>query len=175
MFPGAPENLRLSNRNAAPGDRIALAVYALDDTRPPGVSNGTVTYRRDVLDQHLLGARIGNPGQAELTLQVPRPAHGSLWFTDLCYGARAPYRVSVDGDGFMGSTCDADAPSYDQTGGGRPDRLRGTGPMVTVKIWTTASRDSATQPGERAVFHLTCTRGLDPSTQLAILAYDLDH
>ncbi len=98
------EHLRLTRTGGRPDDRLALAVYDLDDRPAPGVSNGTITYRRQVLDNRLLAAHIGKVGQNDVRFGFRMPSADVTW-SDTCYGADGWYEVAVDGHALFGSEC----------------------------------------------------------------------
>lgn len=108
---GQPDRLTLSQRSAGPHTRLALAVYHLSSTPPPGVSNGAITFRRQLLDSRLLAARIGAAGQRSVAVDVTVPA-GGLTVSDTCSGRRAHYWVRVSGHFFGDGWCDR-SPSFD--------------------------------------------------------------
>ena len=83
--PGEPATVVVDRVDPAGGE-VGLAVYAVTDDVPPGVTDDGITYRRTVADRTLVDAVIGRPGQAEIELEVAAPG-GLLGYADLCVGA----------------------------------------------------------------------------------------
>jgi hypothetical protein len=138
---------RISLRQTAPDadDRIAVAVFELSDERPEGVTKHGVTFRAQQLDDRLLGATIGDPGQAEVTTEVTVP-EGKLRVSELCFGVeggvRSDYMVwfSVNGKQIWGSSCAEQAPIDVGTDGATIDdnlRRMGIAPGDTVELRAT--------------------------------------
>jgi hypothetical protein len=98
------EHLRLTRTGGRPGSRLALAVYDLDERPADGVSDGTITYRRQVLDTRLVAAHIGKPGQNDVRLTFRMPSTDVTW-ADTCYGADGAYEISVSGHALFGTDC----------------------------------------------------------------------
>jgi hypothetical protein len=119
---------------------LALAVYDLDRTPPPGISNGVVTFRRDILDDRLITGRIGKPGHTDLRATLS-PQHGVIRISDLCYGGsdRDRVHVSIGGDGQTISNGCSSTPVFDPgaLGDTLPSgALDGSSP-TTVHVWLT--------------------------------------
>lgn len=123
-LPSDPEGdrtarIRVSQRDAGQGTRLAVAVYDLSRTPPPGVSNGTVTFRSLAQGESLVGGVIGTRGQTDVTLSVQVPAAGLLSFAGTCYGTAKWYSLQVDGREALGGDC-ARAPDLDPGAGLAP-------------------------------------------------------
>jgi hypothetical protein len=131
------EHLRLTPSSGGAG-RLALAVYDLDDHPARGMTDGTITYRRQVLDNRLIGAVIGNPGGNDVWMKFRLPSTDLRW-SDTCYGANGWYEVTVNGQGLFGASCtrrpELDPGAYGGTfGGGNPfDGLK-AGDLVRVRL-----------------------------------------
>ena len=147
LSPGGSERLTLTQRHAPSRNRLALAVYTLDDTPPPGVSNGVVTFRRTILDNRLVAGLIGKPGQTDLRTTID-PLRGPIRISDLCYGAGIQdyVHVSFNGKDVGGSSC-ARQPVFDPgvdgasfTAAQNPLPVRGP---VHVHLWLTGKDGSA--------------------------------
>ncbi len=106
--PGEPTKVVVDRVDAA-GD-VGLAVYAVTEDAPSGVTVDGITYRRTVADRTLVDAAIGQPGQAEIALDVTSP-EGILGYADLCTGAPEDAWLNVDiGDeGGYGTSCTGDS------------------------------------------------------------------
>ncbi len=102
---GATASLRLTSTEDVPG-AMALAVYTLSDERPAGVSGQGITYREEVAGSTLLDAAIGEPGQAEVSLEITVPPT-RVGFSDVCTAPESSWvRLEVDGQqGFSSSSC----------------------------------------------------------------------
>ena len=138
---------RISLRQTAPDadDRIAVAVFELSDERPEGVTKHGVTFRAQQLDDRLLGATIGDPGQAEVSSELTVP-EGELRVTELCFGVEGGVRsdymawFSVNGKQIWGSSCAEQAPVDAGTDGVTIDdnlRRMGIEPGDTVELRAT--------------------------------------
>ncbi len=103
--PGEPVKVRVDRLDPAAGD-VGLAVYAITDDAPPGVTVDGITFRRTVADRTLVDAVIGRPGRAELELEVSPPA-GLQGYADLCVGAPEGSWLSVElgGEGGFETSC----------------------------------------------------------------------
>lgn len=117
FVPSGDDRVVLTQRDAGPRTRLALATYTLSPTPPPGVTNGEVTYRGHVLDDPLLGARIGARGRTDVVLRVTVPADGKLWLSPLCYGSTHTYRVTVGTRELVDGPCDQQPPFDPATAG----------------------------------------------------------
>ncbi len=101
----ATHDLRLTDQDPSADSQLAMAIYQLVDAPPPGVTNGTVTFRDRVLDRRLLGAAIGDPGQRLVSFELTVP-RGPVSFHTGCYGdGRAVMDVRVEGESVAGLGC----------------------------------------------------------------------
>jgi len=142
LSPHTAHRLVLRQDEAAPDDRVALAVFALSDERPAGVTKGGVTYREQILDDRLLAAVIGDRGQAVVSTEVTMP-EGELRVSQMCQGSEVAlgtgYLVAVSAGGrdMWSSSCDS-RPTHDQGADGTSLtaelRHRGFGPGDTVLL-----------------------------------------
>ncbi|QNN54301.1 hypothetical protein [Nocardioides mesophilus] len=137
LDPGVEHRLVLTGSGASGDARLAMAVYEMVEQPPPGVSNGQVTFRRQVLDQQLLGAAIEKPGVRELSFDIRVPEHG-MSFVPACYGGATRWQmmyIRVDGKRAGGVSCDSE-PSYDPVGQGSrfETPIRGLRPGSTVTV-----------------------------------------
>lgn len=142
LSPHSAHRLVLRQDEAAAGDRVALAVFALSDERPAGVTKGGVTYREQILDDRLLDAVIGDPGEAVVRMKVTVP-EGELRVSEMCQGSDVAlgtgYLVAVSAAGreVWSSSCDS-RPTHDQGADGASLttelRRRGFGPGDSVEL-----------------------------------------
>jgi hypothetical protein len=142
VFSSDVYRLSLTQTGPDADDRIALAVFELSDERPDGVTKHGVTFRAQQLDDRLLAATIGEPGQAEVVAEVTVPAN-ELRVSDLCFGVEgglsSDYMVwlSVNGRQLWGSSCAEQAPVDAGTDGVKIDdnlRRMGIEPGDTVEL-----------------------------------------
>ena len=98
-----------------------LAVYTLTSDRPAGITKDGVTFRETVEGQPVLGATIGDPGEADVTVDLSRYAP-ALDLRYYCAGGPDNTYVHLalgDGELTSGEGCDAvmhnDPASYDAT------------------------------------------------------------
>ncbi len=155
VAPKGTAHLTLTQRQAPTDNRLALAVYTLDHTPPPGISNGVATFRRTILDDHLVAGLIGSPGQTDLHTTVPARS-GRVRISDLCYGAPSGdyVHVAFGGGQILGSSCGR-LPDYDPgVGGGSfsaaQNPLPAHGP-VHVHVWLTGKNGGAPSATSNAV------------------------
>lgn len=121
------------------------------ELRDGGYVKDGVVFRDDVLGEKLLGAAIGDPGQAVVSFDIVAPDVG-LRFSPLCYGVGPEYlvRLEVEGHpvsgssctrekdtdpGATGSTIDADPRDLLRDWGARP------GDVLTVELSLQDSKD----------------------------------
>ncbi|MCW2791010.1 MAG: hypothetical protein JWO76_108 [Nocardioides sp.] len=139
--------------------QVALAAYDLTDAAPLGDTSDGVTFRFEVAGQRLIADAIGEPGDADVDVDLFLGA-GPLPISYLCSGGPrgAWVHVAVDGEqAVFGRGCDDVL--FDPAGGGgytttiRPDEI-GDG---TVRIWVTDGEDGPTVD--------------DPDVRLAVAAY----
>ena len=148
--PGLPSRVTVSRASARPHHRLALAFFDLSAKPPPGVSNGALTFRRTVLEDRLLGARIGAPGVTDLRMRVRVPASGALSFTSACYGSNVMVTVTAMRASSTGRC--SQAPTWDAGGSGSFSFRLPPGRVVTVRTHTVRSfKDPAVVPAPRAV------------------------
>ena len=81
------------------GTKAALAVYELTDAAPAGYTVDGITFRDRVGSDRLLAARIGSPGENELTFDLEIP-DGRLRADTLCAGApdRTWVHIAIGGE-----------------------------------------------------------------------------
>ncbi|HEU5043289.1 MAG TPA: hypothetical protein VFT75_04055 [Nocardioidaceae bacterium] len=155
VYPRDTAHLKLTQLQAPAGNRLALAVYELDRTPPPGVSNGVVTFRKDILDDRLAAGLIGKPGQTDLRTTMAA-VHGPIRYSDLCYGAGSQDYVHVSfGGREVGASSCARQPTFDPgVDGGSftaaQSPLPAQGP-VQVHVWLTGKKSSPATGTSQAV------------------------
>ena len=117
---------------------VALAVYDLSGAAPGDTHDG-ITFRDDVAGQRLLADAIGDPGEADLSLDLSTDG-GALPISYLCSGgpSDAWLHISVNGGGAVsGSGCDD--PLFDPAGSGGfityPDAAEAR--SLHVRMWVT--------------------------------------
>jgi hypothetical protein len=131
---------RTTVRSAA--GQPGLAVYSLTDDRPDGVTRDGVTFRDQVAGMQLLGASIGDPGDAEVTVDPSRFSPG----LDLRYfcaegPADAYLHVDIVGGGVVqGSGCDAALPTDPAADGDTVVRMR-RGEDTRLRLYITHGPD----------------------------------
>ncbi|MGZ5404187.1 MAG: hypothetical protein ACXWDL_06020 [Nocardioides sp.] len=131
----------------AGGPGLTLATYELDESRAPaGVGEGPLTYREDVAGLELLGAGVGELGQASVEVDL-RPEAGMMWLAYHCENLPSGTRVHVNWVGEPGSFssggCDSGA-AFDPGGSagiGFPVGRR-AGEDAALKIWVTRGGSS---------------------------------
>jgi hypothetical protein len=119
---------------------VAVAVYELTDEAPEGYTRSGVTFRGDVAGRRLLGAAVGNSGQADLQVEVPLPS-GRVVVPTLCAGGGKGTwtHLSVDGrEVSWGPGCSDDR--FDPGAGGNEMPVRDPG-LATVRVWVTDGED----------------------------------
>lgn len=115
LEPGLRHRVTVEQTSPAEGERVALAVYALSDPLPEGVAGQGIRFREQQLDDRLVDAVIGEPGQGEVSTTVVVP-QGDLRISDLCFGrdgglpADQMAWVLVDGRPLWGSSCAEQGP-----------------------------------------------------------------
>lgn len=143
--------------DGAPRARAAVALYRRTDVMPDGVVDptGRTVFRRHVADRTLLGAAFVPRGGAEATVRFTG-ALADVRLSDFCSvpdGARSSQdrawlHVSIDGDGYLGSSCGA--PAEDATGwSSAPDdhEVR----EHTVRVWASRTEGGAPEAVPGAV------------------------
>ncbi len=147
------------------GDRgLEAAVYELDGSRvPPGVGSGTSIFREDVAGYDLVGAAVGELGQADLVVPVEAD-RGTLWLSNLC--EQLPprgyqVRISVVGEpgGFSSGPGCADGSGFDPGGSPNVGTPGQWGPGAALRIRVT------TRDGEPVA------DGAVPNLRLGLAAY----
>ncbi|QDH10701.1 hypothetical protein FE634_21490 [Nocardioides dongxiaopingii] len=103
------EAVRVSAR-VGTGD-VSLAAYTLGEPRPEGVSADGVTYRDAIAGGTLLGAAVGEPGQAEVVVEPVAALDGrtDVFYASYCAGAPAGaflHVATADGEVVSGGGCD---------------------------------------------------------------------
>jgi hypothetical protein len=111
VAPGARASYRLTSTGDDGADsgsegQMAMAVYTLSDDVPAGFSANGVTFRDDVDGAELLGAAIGQPGEASLSFDIEVP-EGMLRLSEVCTAGRDyMVRTEVEGQrGYTGTAC----------------------------------------------------------------------
>jgi len=147
--------LTLIQRHAPARNRLALAVYDLDHAPPPGVSNGVVTFRQNILGDQLVSGLIGKPGQADLRTTI-RAVHGPIRVSDLCYGAgdQDYLHVAFNGEDIGGAQCSS--PPYFDPGVDGASFTAAQSPLpargpIHVHVWLTGKNGSAASATSHAV------------------------
>lgn len=121
---------------------LSLATYVLDPSASPeGVGEGLTTFRAEVAGLDLLGAAVGEPGQASVEVDL-RPGRGMVWLGYSCEGLPRGTRMNVNWVGAPGSLvfggCDSGS-SFDPGGSagiGIPAGRR-AGDDVMLRMWVT--------------------------------------
>lgn len=134
VYPGASG--RYSVRGAG---EVALAVYDLTDAVPPGDTKDGITFRDDVGGQRLLGDVIGDPGEADLSIQLA-PGAGPLPVSYFCSGGPKGTWIHVSLNGqqvTFGGGCDD--PLFDPGGRGNvTSRVKADDASdLHLRIWAT--------------------------------------
>jgi hypothetical protein len=121
---------------------LTMATYELDESViPPGVGSGAATFREDVAGRELVGAAVGDLGQAELIVPVDAE-RGTLWLAHTCEGMPSrgyEVRIGVVGESGFFSSGDSCTSGSGFDPGGRPNL--GTpgpwGPGASLRITVT--------------------------------------
>lgn len=155
VYPRDSVRLRLTQRQAPSGNRLALAVFDLDRTPPPGVSNGVVTFRQTILDDRLAAGLIGKPGQTDLRTTID-PVRGPIRISDLCYGAGTKdyVHVSLNGQDLGGGGCSRQPYLDPGVDGGSFTAAQSPMPAhgpVHVHVWLAGKNGSSPSATSRAV------------------------
>jgi hypothetical protein len=119
---------------------VAVAVYELTDEAPDGYTRGGVTFREDVGGDRLLEAVVGEPGVAELELEVT-PGTRRLALPTLCTGGpRGTWtHLAINGEEVTwGPGCDDGR--FDPGAGGF-ETSAGAGPTTGLRLWVTEGED----------------------------------
>jgi hypothetical protein len=138
--PESSSTLVLRQPGSDQDDRIALAVFALSDERPGGVTRHGMTFRAERLDDRLVGAVIGDRGENEVILDMEVPEDGELRISEVCVDPGAGTRVErlatlyVEDEPMIGIGC-SPRPSYD---------LGTDGGVLTEQL-----EDMGIEPGDR--------------------------
>jgi len=126
LSPGAHEVV-LSQSGVGLTERLAVAVYTLSETPPPGVGDGRSVFRETVLGERLAAAVLGDPGEAAAEVEVTVP-EGALRVAVTCYGTDAhEVRVAL-GDRDVASGACSEQPQRDP--GALPVGQAGTAPVL---------------------------------------------
>ncbi len=131
----APAEFRLTPATAGATGEMAMAVYTLTDAAPEGVSGQGVTFRDVVDGAELLGAAIGEPGQARVSVDI-EPPEGLLRLSDFCTASPRDYMVHVriEGQrGYSSSSCSGDVGADAARGGWFGVEVDGSG-SDTVRV-----------------------------------------
>jgi hypothetical protein len=110
LEPGVRHRVVLRQVLPTEGELVALAVYELADQRPDGVAGQGISFRAEQLDDRLVSAVIGEPGQAEVTTGIVVP-EGDVRVTEVCFGPDgglpSDYMawLLIDGKPLWGSSC----------------------------------------------------------------------
>lgn len=133
VLPGESGTVRVSE---AEGD-VVVSTYSLSDAAPAGVTEDGITYRSRIGSQELVAAVVGEPGEAELGLDLEAP-RGPVQISRLCAGVGEDYAVNISlGEGGMvqNGLCGGDTfdPGADMTL--ELDELAAPGTDVTVRVW----------------------------------------
>jgi hypothetical protein len=110
LEPGVRHRVALEQVSPTEGELLALAVYELSDQRPDGVAGQGISFRAEQLDDRLVSAVIGEPGQAEVTTQIVVP-DSDVRVTEVCFGPDgglpSDYMawLLLDGKPLWGSSC----------------------------------------------------------------------
>ena len=105
-------------RVAASDGRVGIATYALTELAPDGYTRDGITYRSTVAGRRLLGATVGDAGQAEASTTVVLPG-GPVMLAPVCTGAPRTLQVHVVLAGTVATRGSCDDPdSFDPGGAG---------------------------------------------------------
>lgn len=127
-------------------DGLSLATYTLDTGRwPAGVGTGPRTFREEVAGYDLLGADVGEPGQATVEFDlVPRGT--TTWVGYYCEQLPKGYRMHINWVGAEGSLvfggCDGSA-TFDPGGSAGAGLTTGrrAGTPQALRMWVTRRGD----------------------------------
>lgn len=136
------DGLRVTARAAG---QVAVAVYQLGDQRPDGVAGGGVLYRDERAGGALLGAAIGDPGDAEVEVPVSDRAteRGGVFFSYSCAGGPADAWIHVatdDGELILGEGCDDEVPTDPAALGGSSSDVR-PGDDLSARLYVTRGEE----------------------------------
>lgn len=140
--------------------QVALAVYEVTDAAPPGVTRDGVTFRESVAGDRLIGAVIGERGDAEVSVAARVPA-GTISYRYFC--TQAPQGAVIhledaDGELVVGG-CGEDA-SFDPGGSRGLSKVASPGRKDVVRLWVTQGKDGPLVESDELVAGLA----LYPST-----------
>ncbi len=121
---------------------VSLAVYTLGDGRPAGVTADGVTYRATRAGAPLLGAAVGEPGQAEVVVE-PTARASDVFYAYYCVGGppRATLHiVTADGEMSFGR-CDDTVVPVDPAALGGIGQAAGPRQDLTTRLLVTEGPD----------------------------------
>jgi hypothetical protein len=132
-------------RVSASHGSVGVATYDLTDAAPDGYTHDGITYRETVAGRDLLGAVVGDAGQAEASTTVVLP-RGLASLSPICTGAPPGLRLHVDmaGDVATFGACD-DTSTFDPAGaGGYSGGYAQPGRSVVARVYVTRGAHSTT-------------------------------
>ncbi len=122
---------------------LGLAVYTLTDERPPGITKDGVTFREDVAGLTLLGAAIGDLGQAEVSYEATATSRGiELPYFCSSEAPNAYLHIAIGGedDQVFGRVCH-DAVPVDPASLGGSGFTSTPGEDVGIRFYVTEGRN----------------------------------
>lgn len=144
--------LRLSQPGAPADTVLALAVYEMVDTPPAGVSDGSTTFRQQVLERELVDARIGARGDTDVSVSVTAP-EGHVLVSHVCsttLGQDVSADLTVNGRPYLGFGCAEEAERDPGADGDRLDVpwVRPGGPLeVRLRLVDNDTEEPVEDPG----------------------------
>ncbi|WP_134765343.1 hypothetical protein [Nocardioides sp. 1609] len=121
---------------------VALAAFTLGDGRPEGVTAGGVTFRDTRAGAPLLGAAIGEPGQAEVVVE-PSGRAAEVFYTYYCTGgpANAWLHVALDTGELLSGGCNDASVPLDPAAQGGASQVAGPRQDLTTRFYVTEGED----------------------------------
>lgn len=118
---------------------VSLAVYTLGEGRPAGVTAQGVTFRATRAGAPLLGAAIGEPGQAEVVVEATGRA-SDLFYSYYCVGgpANATLHIASAGGEVTFGRCDDTVVPVDPAALGGVGLPAGPREDLTTRLFVTA-------------------------------------
>ncbi|MFC6287199.1 hypothetical protein ACFP3Q_08890 [Nocardioides sp. GCM10027113] len=148
---------------------LGVAVYELSEgfDPPAGYTERGITFRQNIAGATLAGADLGEPGDAELTVEAD--VSGRVQLSFLCAGGPANtwthYEVDGRPGGAFGPGCDDGA--FDPGDGGVTTTVDLTGSPVQVRMWVTRGEDGPRVDDEDLTVGLGLYEPPPPAARLA--------